>query len=68
MKIKTVKKYGFTCKENEEMDKLRKTECLCLNCRMIGNCDIAKKFYHICVENGNALMVTRCQYFLIKKS
>ena len=68
MKIKTVEKYGFVCKENEGMDKLRKTECLCFNCQLMGDCDVGKKLYDICVENGTALMVTRCKDFLLKYS
>ncbi len=51
---------------NAEMDKLRRDECLCLNCARIyddslkGTCSVAKMLYNICVEHDMAMAITRC--------
>lgn len=51
---------------NIMMDELRKTECLCLNCKDIKDCEIASKLYGICVNNDIATMITRCKIFTLK--
>lgn len=64
--ITQVKRYGVTVWSDEEMDTLRKTRCLCLNCVRLGVCGTASQFYSICKENNIALAVTRCSGFLLK--
>lgn len=63
MKIEKVNKYDKVCYENVAMDILRKTECLCLNCKDIEFCEISKDFFNTCKFYGTAVMVTRCPYF-----
>jgi hypothetical protein len=64
--ISQVERYGMTVWENHHADKLRKTECLCLSCDKLdttgkNNCPVATKFFEICKEYGNALLITRCK-------
>lgn len=52
--------------KNIELDELRKTECLCINCDRKNDkpvyisCPVAKKIYNICVEHDMAMAITRC--------
>ena len=59
--IEKVIKYDVGVWSNTEMDELRKTECLCLNCGPLKNCSTAKKLYEICKEENMAMMITRCK-------
>ena len=61
-KIREVVKYGVKVKQNVYTDELRKTECLCLNCKHFP-CDISQKFYNLCVKYNTAIMMTRCPNF-----
>jgi len=47
---------------NVEMDELRRTECLCLNCsKMIRQeCPVAKQMYNACKDFNIAMAITRC--------
>jgi len=58
-----VERYGTEVYEHTEMDALRKTQCLCLNCNKLGNCVYAEKGLELCKEAGMAWAVTRCAYF-----
>lgn len=60
MNIKKVIKYGTEVFQSVDMDELRKTECMCLNCKIIKDCLRAESLYDICKEHNIALMVTRC--------
>ncbi len=51
--------YGTDVWTNKYMDELRRTECLCLNCKYIG-CQTSRTLYEFCKENDLALAVTRC--------
>ena len=62
MKVVDVIKYGARVKQNVFTDKLRKTECLCLNCKYFP-CEISQKFYDLCVKHNTAIMMTRCPDF-----
>lgn len=56
---------------NPTTETLRRTECLCLNCKYLqepNSCSTAKELYGVCVRNGVALTVTRCPTFEPKKS
>ena len=57
-----VEKYGKTVWSNIEMDDLRKTECLCLNCsKMVrSDCQTAKLLYNTCKDFNIAMAITRC--------
>jgi hypothetical protein len=55
--------YGVEVWENVITDKVRKTKCLCFNCRKLGKCDIANHLYQFCKKNNIALMMTRCKEF-----
>ena len=56
--------YGVGVWVNPITEALRKTECLCLNCKNLkpgpDNCAIAQALYQICVQENVALVVTRC--------
>lgn len=43
-----------------EIEKLRRTDCLCLNCKHMGVCLLARAFYQRCKQYDIALAVTRC--------
>lgn len=49
---------------NKDMDELRKSECLCLNCDNMkpgpDNCVIAAQLYQICLKTNVAMAITRC--------
>ena len=64
MKNKAVKviRYEKEVYCNEDMDFLRRKECLCMNCSTT-ECLIAKKGYELCKEHNIAFMVTRCPNF-----
>jgi hypothetical protein len=68
-KVESVERYGRVIFENQLTDPLRKVECLCLNCTRLKtgpgeeSCPMAQAFFKICVDNGIALMVTRCPVF-----
>lgn len=55
--------YSANVWTNTCTDKLRKTECLCFNCKAIKECPISKELYYICKNNDLALMMTRCKNF-----
>ncbi len=55
-----VDKYGKQVWSNEEMDFLRKSECLCLNCNLMKTCAIAAQGLTLCRTQNIAFMVTRC--------
>jgi len=63
MKTEKVEKYGKEVFSNVEMDKLRKTECLCLNCGDMKDCLTAKALYYVCKNSDVAMMITRCPLF-----
>jgi len=58
--IQKVERYGVMVWEHTEMDKLRKEHCLCLDCRVIKTCDIAKTFFKLCQTYNVAFAMTRC--------
>lgn len=52
---------------NPEMDKLRRKECLCVNCgrkndtpRPYASCPTAAALYTVCLEHHMAVAITRC--------
>jgi len=60
MKVVKVKKYGALVFSNEEMDALRRENCLCLNCGSLPDCPVAKQLLLLCKGEDLALAVTRC--------
>ena len=55
--------YGEEVWVSPEAERIRKSDCLCLNCHRIDQmpkCTIAKKLFFVCVGNDLALAVTRC--------
>lgn len=68
MKLNVETHYGEKLIVNSKMDNIRKKECLCLNCLLMGDCDSAKKLYKVCCDDNIALMVTRCKNFKKKYS
>ena len=55
-----VEKYGKTVWSNVDMDELRRTECLCLNCSKMSSCQTAKHLYNACKDFNIAMAITRC--------
>lgn len=64
MAIIKVDKHGVDVWCNEYMDKIRKTDCLCLNCSYLRSCSTAGSLYKICQDENIAMMITRCPKFL----
>ena len=58
-----IEKYGTTVWANEDMELIRKNECLCLHCGSLGSCDIAREGYHMCKKYNVAFMMTRCPFW-----
>ena len=58
--------WGGNVRINPKMDKLRKKECLCVNCdrkneqEPYASCPVAKKIYNICEVYDMAMAITRC--------
>lgn len=48
---------------NTMTEPLRRSECLCLNCAGMKDCEYAKAFYESCIKGNIALMVTRCPVY-----
>ena len=66
MKSKVTKQehYNKIVWTNELMDELRRSECLCLNCRFREtSCYNADLLLEICKERWLAIMVTRCPFW-----
>ncbi len=55
-----VERYGVKVWCNEEMDNLRREECLCVNCTLEDDCSWAVGFYNMGRDANIALAVTRC--------
>lgn len=59
-------RHDRTTMENEEMEALRKENCMCLHCRKMrpgqpGHCQLAAAFFKICKRGNNAFIMTRCK-------
>jgi hypothetical protein len=59
--------FGKVVHVSTELERLRETDCLCLNCRAMGSCPIAKTLYQICKRENLALGVSRCPIFQRKR-
>lgn len=55
--------HGIVVYVSNRLEKLRKTDCLCLNCVKMDRCPIAKKLFGLCVRHNLALGVSRCRVF-----
>jgi len=58
-----IKKYGKEVWQHPDMDKLRRTECLCMSCEQLDICPIANDLLHKCKQYNLALAITRCAEF-----
>jgi hypothetical protein len=65
-KIEKIVAHDIEVYADVEMDNLRRERCLCLNCREMDYCHVAKTFLNICEHNNIALMVTRCREYKYK--
>jgi len=57
--------YGHEVWVNKTTEKLRRSECLCLNCNNLkpgqsNNCQVAQSLYGICLKENIAMIITRC--------
>jgi hypothetical protein len=66
-KPELVTRYGEEVWSNEVMDMLRRSECLCFNCKDLPTCPIATLLFSVCRENNLAVMVTRCPKFNLQE-
>ena len=58
-----VEKYGALVFQHPQMDELRRSQCLCLNCSKMKKCEIASAGYELCKKHNIAYAVTRCPVF-----
>lgn len=59
-----IQKYGTTVIANEDGERFRKEECLCLNCLWLEEgCEIAKQGLAFAQANNVAFAMTRCPKF-----
>jgi len=68
-----VKKYGQYTWNLPLLDLARRQHCLCFHCDRMrpsepDHCAVAEAFYKICVENGNAFIMTRCKHWVPKEN
>ena len=56
--------YGTEVWVNAQTDEMRREECLCLNCKRMDDCAIAKEGLRLCRLTDIAFMVTRCPKFI----
>jgi hypothetical protein len=52
--------YGVDVWVSPEVEGVRKGACLCLCCRDLNVCTVAKTLYGVCVSENLALAVSRC--------
>lgn len=66
MEFRTVQaeKYGVQVQQHPEMDNLRKSQCLCLNCAKVNECGIAADGLSFCLQCNVAFAMTRCPDFV----
>ena len=65
-KTKKATKYNTEVTIHTEMDTLRKDQCLCFNCKLLGpsgGCKIAEDGFELCVKHNIAFAVTSCPDF-----
>lgn len=65
-------KYDQQVWQVDDMDELRKTNCMCLNCANFkpneeDHCKIASDLFNIAKVHGNAFMMTRCGEWKIQE-
>jgi len=61
--VSKIEKYGVLVFQHPEMDELRRSQCLCLNCQKMDNCEIAHAGFELCKKFNIAYAVTRCPIF-----
>lgn len=66
--VEWIEKHGTAVRQHTEMDNLRKTQCLCLNCGDIKSCSAAAMGLALCKTYGIAFAVTRCPKFNFVKT
>jgi len=59
IEVKAENRYGVNVMENTFMDKLRKEQCLCLNCKKMP-CEQSQVLYYVCKKSNLAMAITRC--------
>jgi len=62
-KVEVEEHYDEMVYVNTLTEALRKSECLCLNCGSMRNCEYADAFFKLCCGGNIALMVTRCKHY-----
>jgi len=70
-KAHLVERYGVMTWADQELDALRRTNCLCRRCKRLkpdrpDNCPMAEVVYALCKTKGMAMGVSRCQDFYPK--
>lgn len=70
---KQEERYGVMVWVNPTTEAVRKTECLCFNCKHMnpgkaGHCLKAQALFGVCIEGDIALAVTRCSTWNPKES
>jgi len=58
--IRQEEHFGHKVWVNPTTEALRESECLCLNCGIMKECRIAKKFLKLCIKEHLAITITRC--------
>jgi len=61
--IRQERHFGCDVWVNPNIEGLREKECLCFNCGGMENCQIAKKFFKLCVKEHLAMAITRCLHW-----
>lgn len=61
--VEKIVRYGDEIWSNVEMEKLRESECLCLNCKHINRCAQANTLDSMSRHCNMRVMVTQCIWF-----
>jgi hypothetical protein len=59
----TASRYGVAVIEDVEMESLRGTRCMCVNCSRDEFCPISFDILTLCKNRSIAVLVTRCPNF-----
>jgi len=62
-KVTQTQKYDTLVFQHSEMDELRRSQCLCLNCSKMKHCEIASAGFELCMKYNIAYAMTRCPVF-----
>lgn len=68
MNVKKEKHFNCDVWVSKEIDELRWSACLCMNCEKLGSCNISTELYNLCIKHNMSLACTKCPYWEKRKT